>query len=109
MLALCGMHRKSFIVSTDAGARWSLIPLGGWRIFDFLQVGGQLFATDIWSSHDGAQWEPVLRFSANAPARAFERLGGDLYLGLGGPRPAEDGDCAPFDEILIHAGIRDAA
>lgn len=232
-------HGSAVAVSTDEGLSWSLIPLGGWRIFDFLQLDGQLFAADIfpgpgiqrwldaeqrqgwhapiyeletataeaapsarrrldlnaealfpntpqageraaivaralpwgeraaylglfarwqdpwpaagaylaeslregdvrvqriplpkgaialdlrlegdalqllfavpessqlrwrsslWSSRDGERWEPMLSFSANAPARAVERVGDDLYLALGTLSPPDEGRCSAADQ-----------
>ena len=232
-------HGSAVAVSADGGAHWDLIPLGGWRLFDFLQVGGQLFATDIvpgpgiqrwlereqrqafhapvyeleaadqtaptrfrrrpdldatvlfpatplagrraavieralawgtraaylgafagtgdagpvrgaylatsltegapeveriplpadalafdlrldgtalqvlfaepldaarwtnsvWSSRDGVHWSPRLSFTATAPARAFERLGADLYLALGSLKPPAADTCTPGDRL----------
>lgn len=49
-------YGSAVAVSTDAGAHWSLIPLGGWRIFDFLRVDDQLFATDVFPGPGLQRW-----------------------------------------------------
>lgn len=53
----------------------------------------------LWSSRDGQQWETVLSFSAQAPARAVERLNDNLYFGLGSVRSPAAGVCMPMDEL----------
>ncbi|NEX18413.1 MAG: hypothetical protein C1943_17870 [Halochromatium sp.] len=54
--------------------------------------------SSLWSSQDGERWEPMLSFSANAPARAVERLGDDLYLALGSLSPPDEGRCTAADQ-----------
>lgn len=53
--------------------------------------------SSLWESRDGQAWKPKLSFSTNAPARAVERLGDDLYLSLGNLSPPEDGRCNAAD------------
>lgn len=53
----------------------------------------------VWSSPDGRHWQPLLSFTANGPARTFERLGDALYVGLGALQPPASGACTPTDRL----------
>lgn len=49
-------HGSAVAVSSDNGAHWRLLPLGGWRIFDFLEVGGELYASDVFPGPRIGDW-----------------------------------------------------
>jgi hypothetical protein len=55
--------------------------------------------SSLWSSRDGQRWDPVLSFSAAAPARSVERLGEHLYLALGALSPPAEGGCTAADQV----------
>ena len=42
--------------SSDGGIRWEFFPLGGLRLFEFLRVGGRLYATDIFPGPGAEAW-----------------------------------------------------
>lgn len=66
-------YGSAVAVSADGGAQWDLIPLGGWRIFDFLQIGGQLFATDIFPGPGIQRWlEREQRQAFHAPVYEWD-------------------------------------
>ena len=50
--------------------------------------------TRVWSTEDGQHWRPGIDFTAAAPARSFERLGGDWVFGLGRLDPPNTGACS---------------
>ena len=49
-------HGSAVAVSEDHGRTWQLHPLSGWRIFDFLPVGGRLYATDLFPGPEFRRW-----------------------------------------------------
>ena len=49
-------YGSAVAVSDDGGKSWQLKPLGGWRIFDFLQVRGRLYAADIFPGPGVQRW-----------------------------------------------------
>ncbi len=42
--------------SSDGGIHWEFFPLGGLRVFEFLKVGGRLYATDIFPGPGAEAW-----------------------------------------------------
>ena len=79
--------------------------------FDLLTKGEQLFVlfsepqatndwvNEVWSSHDGHRWTSIIRFSAQNPARSFEKVGDDWYFGLGSLSPPKSDHCTLQDEV----------
>lgn len=56
-------------------------------------LAGAHWRNRVWSTEDGQHWQPGIDFTAAAPARSFERLGGDWVFGLGGLEPPTTGAC----------------
>lgn len=88
-------------VSTDGGEHWDLMPLGGWRIFDFLTVQGQLFAADLFPGPGIQRWldrEQRQGFHA----AVYE------YADVGGFRRRDDLDATQMFPETLRAGRRAA-
>lgn len=69
-------YGSAVAVSDDAGASWQLTLLGGWRIFDFLQVRGRLYAADIFPGPGIQRWiEKENRGNFHAPLYEHEPHG----------------------------------
>ena len=49
-------YGSAVAISPDQGHSWQLLTLGGWRIFDFLQVQGRLYATDVFPGPGMQRW-----------------------------------------------------
>lgn len=49
-------YGSAVAISTDQGHSWQLQTLGGWSIFDFLQVQGRLYANDAFPGPGMQRW-----------------------------------------------------
>ncbi len=49
-------YGSAVAISSDLGQTWKVQLLAGWRIFDFLIVGGKLYATDIFAGPGVKKW-----------------------------------------------------
>jgi hypothetical protein len=56
-------------------------------------LGDSRWHNRVWSSADGEHWQPEVDFISLAPARAFEKLQGDWFFGLGSLEPVNKGEC----------------
>lgn len=70
-------------VSPDGGWSWQLTPLGCWRIFDFLQVGRRLYATDIFPRPGIQLWlDREQRQAFHTPVYELETTKPEAKLGF---------------------------
>jgi hypothetical protein len=57
-------------------------------------LGDSNWHNHVWTTEDGQHWQPAVDFTATAPARSFERLGGDWIFGLSSLEPPKSGECS---------------
>lgn len=94
-------HGSAVAVSADGGRHWDLMPLGGWRIFEFLTVADQFFAVDIFPGPGIQGWlDREQRQAFHAPL--YE------YAGPAGFRRRPDLDAATLLPDTPTAGSRAA-
>lgn len=70
---------------------------GAMQILFAQALADQRWQSTLWTSRDARTWTEVLSFSAAAPARAVDALGGDWYFGLGNLKAPTPDDCTPAD------------
>ena len=70
---------------------------GAMQILFAQALADQRWQSTLWTSRDARTWTEVLSFSAAAPARAVEALGGDWYFGLGSLKAPTPDNCTPAD------------
>ena len=94
--------------SDDGAEHWRLLPLGGWRILDFLSVRGRLYAMDAFPGPGLQQWlDAEQRQPYHAPVYEYADETGQFQRRVDLTAPVMFPDTAPAGQraVLVERAV----